>query len=219
MKTARFLLAAALFALGCRPDREAQTTEAVEDIPVGVYAALTGDQASFGTATVQGATLAAEEINAAGGLLGRKIRLIIEDDQGRPDQAANVVTKLITGDNVVAVIGENSSNNSLAAAPICQANKVPMISPSSTNPAVTDKGEYIFRVCFTDPYQGKALATFVKNNLNLDTAAILIDKKNDYSVGLAQFFQKEFEALGGKITGAQSYSGGDTEFRPHLTVM
>ena len=184
-----------------------------------MYAALTGDQASFGTATVQGVKLAAEEINAAGGVLGRKIKLIIEDDQGRPDQAASVVTKLITSDNVIAVIGENSSNNSLAAAPICQSNKVPMISPSSTNPAVTERGDYIFRVCFTDPYQGKALAFFVKNNLKLDSAAILLDKKNDYSVGLAQFFEKEYVALGGRITGTQSYSGGDTEFRPQLTTL
>lgn len=223
MKTARivrfFLLAAALCAAACRPDREAQTAEAAGDIPVGVYAALTGDQASFGNATLQGVRLAAEEINAAGGVLGRQIRLIVEDDQGRPDQAASVVTKLITSDNVVAVIGENSSNNSLAAAPICQSNKVPMISPSSTNPAVTEKGDYIFRVCFTDPYQGKALAFFVKNDLKLDAAGVLIDKKNDYSVGLAQFFEEEFTRLGGRITGRQSYSGGDTEFRPQLTAL
>ncbi|HUP63279.1 MAG TPA: ABC transporter substrate-binding protein [Thermoanaerobaculia bacterium] len=184
-----------------------------------MYCALTGDQAAFGNATVQGVKLAADEINAAGGLLGRRIRLVIEDDQGRADQAASVVTKLITSDNVVAVIGENSSNQSLAAAPICQSSGVPMISPSSTNPAVTERGDYIFRVCFTDPYQGKALATFVKNNLNLDTAAILLDKKNDYSVGLAEFFRKEFIALGGKIVIEQSYSGGDTEFRPQLTAI
>ena len=219
MKTARLLLLAVVFTTACRPDREAQTSDATGDIPVGVYAALTGDQASFGNATVQGVKLAAEEINAAGGVLGRKIKLVIEDDQGRPEQAASVVTKLITNDNVIAVIGENSSSNSLAAAPICQSSKVPMISPSSTNPAVTEKGDYIFRVCFTDPYQGKALAAFVKTNLQIDTAAILIDKKNDYSVGLGQFFQKEFEALGGRITGTQSYAGGDTEFRPQLTTL
>ena len=215
-------LLAALCVMGagaCRPDREAQTSGATGDIPIGVYAALTGDQASFGNATVQGVKLAAEEINASGGILGRKIKLVIEDDQGRPEQAASVVTKLITNDDVVAVIGENSSSNSLAAAPICQSNGVPMISPSSTNPAVTEKGDFIFRVCFTDPYQGKALAAFVKNELKLDTAAILIDKKNDYSVGLAQFFRREYEAMGGKITGQQSYSGGDTEFRPQLTTL
>ncbi|MDQ3282201.1 MAG: ABC transporter substrate-binding protein [Acidobacteriota bacterium] len=186
---------------------------------MGVFGALTGDQAAFGSSTVQGVRIAAEEINAAGGVLGRKIRLVVEDDQGRAEEAASVVTKLITSNNVVALIGENSSNQSLAAAPIAQSNKTPMISPSSTNPAVTEKGEYIFRVCFTDPYQGKALAAFVRNNLKLDTAAILVDKKNDYSVGLAGVFRKEFEGAGGKIVAEQSYTGGDTEFRPQLTTI
>ena len=203
----------------CRPGREAQTTDTAGDIPIGVYAALTGGQASFGNATVQGVKLAADEINAAGGVLGRKIRLVIEDDAGRPDQAASVVTKLITSDNVIAVIGENSSTQSLAGAPLCQMNKVPMISPSSTNPTVTEKGDYIFRVCFTDPGQGKALAAFAKNSLKLDTAAILVDKKTDYSIGLAKFFRGNYEALGGKIVAEQSYSEGDTDFRPQLTAI
>ena len=213
------LLAGTMFLASCRPGREAQTADAQGDIPVGVYGALTGDQAAFGTATVQGVRLAVDEINAAGGVLGRKIRLHVEDDQGRPDEAASVVTKLITMNDVIAVIGENSSSKSLAAAPIAQARGVPMISPSSTNPAVTEKGDYIFRVCFTDPYQGKALASFVRTQLKLDNAAILVDRKNDYSVGLANVFRREFEAAGGKIALEQSYSGGDTEFRPQLTTI
>jgi branched-chain amino acid transport system substrate-binding protein len=217
---ARLTLALTLIsAIACQPGREAQTAGSTGDIPIGVFGALTGDQAAFGTSTVQGVRIAAEEINAAGGILGRKIRLVVEDDQGRPEEAASVVTKLITSDGVVGLIGENSSSQSLAAAPIAQSNGVPMISPSSTNPAVTDKGEYIFRVCFTDPYQGAALASFVRKNLKLDTAAILVDRRNDYSVGLAGVFRKEFEAAGGKITAEQSYSGGDTEFRPQLTAI
>lgn len=219
MKVLRLILIGALAIAACRPDREAQTSGVTGDIPVGVYGALTGEQAAFGTSTVNGVRLAAEEINAAGGIGGRRIRLFVEDDQGRPDEAASVVTKLITADGVIGLIGENSSNQSLAAAPIAQNNRVPMISPSSTNPAVTEKGEYIFRVCFTDPYQGKALASFVRKNLDLDTAAILLDKKNDYSVGLAEFFRKEYEALGGKVVAEQSYTGGDTEFRPQLTTI
>lgn len=219
MKIVRLLLAGTLMVMACSPGREAQTADTTGDIPVGVYGALTGDQAAFGTSTVNGVRLAADEINAAGGVLGRKIKLAVEDDQGRADEAASVVTKLITAGDVVALIGENSSNQSLAAAPIAQSNGVPMISPSSTNPAVTEKGEFIFRVCFTDPYQGKALAAFVRNELKLDTAAILVDKKNDYSVGLAGVFRKEFEGAGGKIVAEQSYSGGDTEFRPQLTTI
>ena len=221
MRLAKIVLAAValLVATACRPGREAQTADSSGDIPVGVYGALTGDQAAFGTSTVQGVRIAADEINAAGGLLGRKIRLVVEDDQGRAEEAASVVTKLITMNDVIAVIGENSSSQSLAAAPIAQARGVPMISPSSTNPAVTEKGDYIFRVCFTDPYQGKALASFVRTQLKLDNAAILVDRKNDYSVGLANVFRREFEAAGGKIALEQSYSGGDTEFRPQLTTI
>ncbi|HUR80433.1 MAG TPA: ABC transporter substrate-binding protein [Thermoanaerobaculia bacterium] len=219
MKLLRILIAGTLILMACRPDREAQTAGTTGDIPVGVYGALTGDQAAFGTATVDGVKLAADEINAAGGILGRRIRLVIEDDQGRAESAASVMEKLITRDDVIAVIGENSSNQSLAAAPIAQSNGVPMISPSSTNPAVTERGDFIFRVCFTDPYQGKALAAFVRNNLKLDNAAILVDRKNDYSVGLANVFRKELEGAGGKIVAEQSYSGGDAEFRPQLTTI
>src|SRR5258707_7086136 len=211
------VVTAAVLLAACQPGRESQTAAPAADIPVGVYAALSGGEASFGQATVQGVKLAAEEINASGGVLGKKIRLVIEDDQGKAEEAASVVTKLITGEDVLAVIGENSSNQSLAAAPICETSKVPMISPSSTNPNVTKKGQYIFRVCFTDPYQGKALATFVRQNLGLTTAAVLKDNKNDYSVGLAEFFTKAFTGLGGTIVAEQSYSGGDNDFRPQLT--
>src|SRR5438132_13814437 len=210
---------ATVVALGCRPGAERQTAPAANDIPVGVYAATSGSEAAFGQATVQGVKLAAEEINNSGGVLGKKIRLIVEDDAGRAEEAASVVTKLITRDGVIGVIGENSSNQSLAAAPICQAAKVPMISPSSTNPNVTKKGDYIFRVCFTDPYQGKALATFVRNNLGVTSVAVLKDNKNDYSVGLAEFFSSAFIQLGGKIVAEQSYTGGDTEFRPQLRAI
>jgi branched-chain amino acid transport system substrate-binding protein len=206
-------------AVACGVNRERQTAAAPNDIPIGVYAALTGSEAAFGQATVQGVKLAAEEINNAGGVFGRKIRLIIEDDAGHAEEAASVVTKLITRDGVIGVIGENSSNQSLAAAPICQAAKVPMISPSSTNPNVTKKGDYIFRVCFTDPYQGKALATFIHNNLGVRNVAVLKDNKNDYSVGLAEFFTSAFTKLGGKVGIEQSYTGGDTEFRPQLTAI
>ncbi len=164
---------AAVLGLSCQRGAERQTAGGANDIPVGVYAALTGGEASFGQATLQGVQLAADEINAKGGVLGRKIRLVVEDDQGRAEDAASVVTKLITRDDVVAVIGENSSAQSLAAAPTCQQYKVPMISPSSTNPKVTKTGEYIFRVCFTDPYQGKALATFARTNLKANNVAIL----------------------------------------------
>ncbi len=210
------ILLAVILLEGCQ-SQERPTAPGPTDIPVGLYGAFSGSEAAFGLATLQGAQLAVDEINATGGVLGRKIRLIPEDDSGKAEEAAAVVTKLITSDNVIALIGENSSNQSLAAAPIAQASRVPMISPSSTNPNVTKKGDYIFRVCFTDPYQGKALASFVHKNLALETAAILKDNKNDYSVGLAEVFGREFAALGGRVVSEQSYTGGDNDFRPQLT--
>jgi branched-chain amino acid transport system substrate-binding protein len=214
-----WIVAAAAAMTACTPSRERQTAKPSNDIPVGVYAALSGSEGAFGTATVAGVQQAADEINAAGGVLGRRIRLIIQDDQGRPEEAVSVVTKFITADKVAVIIGENSSNQSLAAAPIAQAAKIPMISPSSTNPAVTQKGDYIFRVCFTDPYQGAALASFVSKNLGLRKAAILRDNKNDYSVGLAQVFESEFTKRGGKVVITQSYTGGDSDFHAQLTAI
>src|SRR3954447_5235999 len=142
------LVAAALIAATCAPNNENK------DILVGEYGSLTGSEATFGQSTHNGITLAVEEINAAGGIGGRKIRVITEDDQSKAEEAANAVTKLISSNDVSAIIGEVASSNSLAAAPICQQNKVPMITPSSTYPDVTKKGNYTFRMCFIDTYQG-----------------------------------------------------------------
>src|ERR1043165_8601958 len=113
---------------------------------------MTGPEATFGQSTHNGVMLAVDEINAAGGIKGRKIRVVSEDDQSKPDEAANAVTKLISQDGVLAVVGEVASSNSLAAAPVCQSNGVPMISPSSTHPSVTRAGDRIFRMCFIDSY-------------------------------------------------------------------
>lgn len=205
--------------LGCGGERHRPTAASVAEIPIGVYAALTGPTATFGRATRDGAQLAADEINAAGGLLDRQIRLHVEDDQGRPEEAASVVTRLITSREVVALIGENASSRSLAAAPIAQSAKVPMISPSSTNPAVTEKGDYIFRVCFIDSYQGDAIAKFAREKLAVARVAILRDVRNDYSVGLAEFFTESFVRRGGQIIADQSYSEGDNDFRGQLTAI
>jgi branched-chain amino acid transport system substrate-binding protein len=210
----------ALAAGACAPESATNGTGGdTGEIPIGMYGALTGPTATFGQATREGVAFAIEEINASGGLLGRKLRLVAEDDQGKPEEAASVVSKLITRDGVIAIIGENSSSNTLAAAPIAQANRVPMVSPSSTNPEVTKKGDYIFRVCFTDPFQGKALAQFVRQNLKLEKAAILEDVKSDYSRGLADVFAQELEKSGGAIVARQSYAAGDSDFRAQLTAI
>ncbi|HUP60576.1 MAG TPA: ABC transporter substrate-binding protein [Thermoanaerobaculia bacterium] len=207
--------------LGCPPKTEstgaATTTEG--EILVGEYGSLTGGQATFGQSTHNAIMLAVDEINGAGGVNGRKIRVLTEDDQSKSDEAANAVTKLISQNNVVAVLGEVASSASLAAAPICQNAKVPMITPSSTNPAVTKKGDYIFRMCFLDDYQGQAMARYIGQTLGLKTAAVLIDNKSDYSTGLAKFFSDAFVAGGGKIVATQSYAQGDSDFRSQLTAI
>ena len=189
------------------------------EILVGEYSSLTGTTATFGQSTHHGLELAINEVNAAGGVLGKQIKLLTEDDQSKPEEAATAATKLITRDGVIAVLGEVASSRSLAAAPICQSYNIPMISPASTNPAVTQKGNYIFRVCYIDPFQGEVMAKFAFNSLKVTRAAILKDVKNDYSVGLAQFFQVAFDSMGGEVVAIQSYSEGDTDFRAQLTAL
>jgi branched-chain amino acid transport system substrate-binding protein len=187
------------------------------EIVVGEYGSLTGTTATFGQSTDNGIKLAFDEINAAGGLLGKKVKVLVEDDRSQPEEATTAVTKLINQSHVVAVLGEVSSSRSLAAAPICQSNKVPMVSPSSTNPRVTQVGDYIFRVCFIDPFQAPVMAKFAANTLKIKKVAILTDVRNDYSIGLQTFFRQNFKSLGGEIVAEQSYSEGDSDFRAQLT--
>src|SRR6266550_2899396 len=208
----RSLTTLLLLAAACQPDRRSNS-----DIVVGEYSSLTGSEATFGQSTHNGITLAFEEINAAGGVRARKLRVIAEDDQSKADEAANAVSKLIASDNVLAIIGEVASSNTLAAAPICQSARIPMITPSSTNPDVTRKGDYMFRMCFLDSYQGPVLARFVANDLHLRRVAVLTDVRSDYSRGIAEEFERVCTPLGGKIVAAQSYSKGDSDFKPQLT--
>lgn len=188
-----------------------------DTIKVGVYGDLTGATSSFGQSTKNGVELAVDEINAAGGVNGKKIVIVSEDDQGRPEQAKTVVSKLISQDKVEALLGEVASTNSLAAAPVAQEAKIPMITPSSTNPKVTEVGDYISRVCFIDPFQGAVMAKFAGNTLKAKTAAIFGDVNSDYSKGLTQFFKEEFTKLGGKIVAEEAYTQNDPDFKGQLT--
>jgi branched-chain amino acid transport system substrate-binding protein len=187
------------------------------EIMVGEYSSLTGTTATFGQSTDNGIKMAFDEINKAGGVLGKKLAVAVEDDQSKPEEAATAVTKLINQNHVVAMLGEVSSSRSLAAAPICQAAGIPMVSPSSTNPRVTQVGNFIFRVCFIDPFQGLVMAKFAANSLKVKKVAILVDVRNDYSVGLQTFFRENFKQLGGQIVSEQSYSEGDSDFHAQLT--
>ncbi|HSP06727.1 MAG TPA: ABC transporter substrate-binding protein, partial [Acidobacteriota bacterium] len=190
----------ALLALSTACSRQ-QTQQAQEpaEIVIGQYGSLTGTTATFGISTRNGVQMATDEVNKSGGLLGKHVTMVVEDDQGKPDEAMTVVTKLVNKDRVVAVLGEVASSRSLAAAPVCQQNRVPMITPSSTNPRVTQIGEFVFRVCFIDPFQGFVMAKFAANTLKLKNVAILRDIKNDYSVGLAGVFTENFTKMGGTI--------------------
>ena len=188
-----------------------------KEILVGEYGSLTGGIATFGISTKNASEMAFEEINAKGGVLGKQIKLLVEDDQSKPEEAGTAVTKLINQNHVVAMLGHVASSHSLAAAPICQSNKVPMISPSSTNPRVTQVGDYIFRVCFTDTFTGELVAKFVYDTLKARKVAILVDVRSDYSVGLQTFFGEAFKRRGGEIVANQSYSQGDSDFRAQLT--
>jgi len=188
-------------------------------VRIGVYASLTGATATFGQSMQNGVSLAIEEANADGGLNGIPFKLIIEDDQSKAEESKTVVTKLITLDKVCAVIGSITSSNSLAAAPFCQQSKIPMISPASTNPEVTKKGDYIFRVCFIDPFQGAVMAKFTYNTLKARRVAIFIDRKSDYSDGLSRYFKETFTNLGGEIVAEENYIAGDQDFKAQLTSM
>jgi branched-chain amino acid transport system substrate-binding protein len=190
---------------------------APDEIRIGHYASLTGSEATFGQSTDNGVRLAIEAVNRAGGIHGKKIRLITYDDRGDAKEAGTAVTRLINRDQVTAVLGEVASGLSLAGAPVCQENGIPMVTPSSVAPEITAVGDRIFRVCFTTGFQAYACAKFVRDNLKAQTAAILYDQKLPYSVGLAEGFEKQFKSMGGRITTKQSYQEGDQDFSAQLT--
>ncbi len=192
-----------------------------EELVIGEYGSLTGNDATFGQSTKNGVEVALADLTASkqGMIGGLKVRVVVEDDQGRPEEAATVVQKLINQDRVTAVLGEVASSRSLAGGPICQQAGVPMISPSSTNPKVTQVGDYIFRMCFLDDFQGRVMARFTSENLKIKKVAILKDVKNDYSVGLAKYFTDGFTSMGGAVVTEQSYSSGDQDFRAQLTAI
>jgi branched-chain amino acid transport system substrate-binding protein len=190
-----------------------------DKILVGHVASMTGDTATFGRSTDAGMRLAIEEINGAGGVLGKKIELVTEDDRSVTEEARTVAQKLIQRDQVVALLGEIASSRSLAAGPEAQRAQVPMISPGSTNPKVTEVGDYVFRACFIDPFQGSVMARFAMDELKAKKLAILFDFKQDYSVGLADFFRNKVKELGGEIVADERYTSGDIEFRAQLTTI
>lgn len=187
------------------------------EIKLGGVGPLTGEAATFGSSTKEGLDMAVEEWNAKGGVLGKKIKLVFADDKGDVAEGATVYTKLIQQDNVVAIIGTVMSKVTLAGAPIAQQAKIPMISHASTNEKITLVGDYIFRACFIDSFQGTVGAKFAFNDLKARSAAAFFDIGNDYCKGLSENFKATFEKLGGKIVAYECHATGTTDFKAQLT--
>lgn len=187
-----------------------------KEVKIGIIAPISGEAATFGESTANGAKLYFDQVNAAGGVEGMKIVYFVEDDKGDPTEGANAYSKLIDQNKVSAIVGTVMSKVSLAGAPIAQNKGVPMISPTSTNPAVTLVGNYIFRACFIDPFQGFVAAKFAYNDLGKKSAAVIYDSGNDYTKGLAEVFRDEFSKMGGKITAFESYTAGTSDFNAQL---
>jgi branched-chain amino acid transport system substrate-binding protein len=197
---------------GCRRKRPGVT--------LGLYASMTGAEAEFGISTRNGVQLAVDELNQAGGIGGQRVWLAVEDTRGDSTEAASAVTRLIGREGADGIIGEIASSLSLAGGRVAQRHHVPMITPSSTNETVTQLGDYVFRVCFIDPFQGTVMARFARGlrveGRTVSRVAIFQDQGSAYSTGLANAFRATFIRLGGEIVSEQSYRASDTHFSAQL---
>jgi len=211
-------LAIALLALsGCAPS---QSDKPSDEILIGEISSITGKEAACGQSTHRGIVLAIEEANArGGGLGGRPLRLLTEDNQSKAGDSGTAARKLISRNKVIALLGEVASNRSLEIASIAQRSQTPMISPASTAESVTQAGDYIFRVCFLDSFQGKVMAKFARESLALNHIAILSSVSSAYSVGLTDHFKGTFVAGDGSIAAEQKFAEGDKDFRAQLTAI
>jgi branched-chain amino acid transport system substrate-binding protein len=194
-----------------------------QTITIGGLFPLSGNAATFGQSSKQGMQLAIDQVNAKGGIIINEKNLpvspLYEDDEGQPEKAANACQKLISQNGVCAIIGAVMSKNSLAIAPICQESKVPMISSASTNEKVTEAGDYIFRACFIDPFQGAVMADYAFHVLKAERAAVIYDNGNDYNKGLAEVFKRKFIELGGQIVAFEAFTDetNTVDFKAQLT--
>ena len=186
-------------------------------VAIGAVFPLSGSVAFYGTESRDGALLAIEEINAAGGLLGKQLTLIAEDDEGDGAKSINAFTKLTTRDKVAFVLGSSTSGATQAMTSLAQQAKVVLISPSATNIDVTRVGDFIFRACFIDPFQGVVGADFAYGTLGSRRAAILYDAGADYNTGLAESFRNQFKAVGGQVVADEAYQSGDVDFNAQVT--
>lgn len=189
---------------------------AAENIKLGVYLPMTGGVAAYGEMEWAGIQIAKE---MEPDVLGKKIEMVLVDTKSDKIESANAVTLLVEKEKVVGILGEAISGNTMAGNPISEAAKIPSVSPTATNPLVNQGKQYAFRACFIDPFQGEVAARFARDNLKAQTAAVVIDSAQDYSVGLAKFFEKEFEKLGGKIVSKTYIQSGDQDFSAQLSTI
>ncbi len=197
--------------------------KATDELKIGGLLELTGGVATYGQSVKNAIDLAFEDQNKnGGGVLGKQLKFVTADNKSEAGESTSAITKLITQDKVIAVIGAVTSSNTKAAVPVSADNKIPLITPTATNAEVTinkdgSLNKWVFRSCFLDPFQGKVAADFVTHTLNLKKAAVFIDQKDDYSKGLAAEFKKVMESSGGTITDSENYVGGDKDFKSTLT--
>ncbi len=186
---------------------------APKEIRIGVVAPLSGQSAIAGEYMKNGISLITDELEANGGLdiNGTKmpVKIIYEDNEAKPEATANVYRKLIDQDKVLAIVGPDMSKAILAGGPIAQTSKIPAIGTFTTNEKVTQVGDFVFRACFIDPFQGKVAAQYSREFLKANTAAILYNNADDYSKGLMENFTKVFEEMGGKVVEVQAYGGAE----------
>ncbi len=188
-------------------------------IKIGIIMPLTGSVAQFGQSGKKGLDLLQEETNNNGGILGKKVQFVYEDDEGKASSSANVALKLINDENVVAIVGPLTSTCAISVSAIAQQNKIPMVTGTATNPKVTQAGDYIFRTCFIDPFQGTVVAKFATTRLKAKTATMLYNNGDDYSKGLADAFKAAFTKDGGKVVEEETYSTSDKDFNAQLTKL
>jgi branched-chain amino acid transport system substrate-binding protein len=187
-------------------------------IRIGAVSCLTGARSTFGISSINGARMAAEEANAAGGVNGQKIGLIVEDNQSKAGETATIARKFLSQDKVVAILGDLTSSSTMEAAPLAQAARVPLLTPTATAIQITNVGDYIFRSCFIDPFMGQVMARFAFDKFQAKRAVTLVDVKQDYSVGVTEAIRKYFTERGGQILREISYSSGDSDFRAQLSA-
>ena len=215
------LLACSLFA-GCGEQSGGGGSSASGDeIVVGSNFELTGNHAQYGTNAAKGFKLAVKEINDAGGIDGKKIKVVDADSKSEAAESVNAATKLISDDKVVALVGPAVTANVIAESQVATDNKIPVIAPAATNPDVTVENgtlkEYIFRSCFIDPQQSEVMAEFAAKDLNAKTAVPYLDSSSDYSKSLGKIFKEKFEVAGGQVVMEEAFLAKDQDFKAALT--